>query len=384
MNGSLNILLGAGFSYYAGLPLARDIQSKFDRSLSNQLLRFGSSEWAWFETQNSVMQHNGRTGSDALEYEFILEEIIKDYKENNHNTFFDYEDFYQYVIDNTTIDGWYENIIKTSSTRFYSETELKDENSEYYGYAFKNIQRYLPSEIINYLIMDLLGVKLDAITLVNRYKTFLNYINKYDEVNIFSLNHDRVLEYLFKHENVNYSDGFSCENSSIQYDGKLLRIFQNEFNNSVRLIKLHGSIDMYAFEHGTEINNVVTRDGNHTYFKPDDYRAKHYAIRIDPSTGRTLQRYNSNITPKFITGKNKHVLISSDYMYSKLHKMFQNKVTEGNELLIIGYSFGDPHINAVLNGFTTSIGPCITNFNYRDNFPYLAPKIKEIRSFQEL
>lgn len=83
MSNSLNILVGAGFSYYAGLPLAKDIQSKFDRSLSNQLLRFGSSEWAWVETQDQAMQHNGRIGADAIEYGFILEEIIKDYKYNN-------------------------------------------------------------------------------------------------------------------------------------------------------------------------------------------------------------------------------------------------------------------------------------------------------------
>jgi hypothetical protein len=386
MSNSLNILVGAGFSYYAGLPLAKDIQSKFDRSLSNQLLRFGSSEWAWVETQDQAMQHNGRIGADAIEYGFILEEIIKDYKYNNSGNFIDYEDFYQYVMDKASLDGWYEAIIDSAATRFYTETELKDKNSEYYGRAFKQPERYLPKEIVNYLIMDLLTINKTWKELIENYTEFLNFIKQYEEVNIFSLNHDLVFECLFKKNNISYCDGFSSVNSSIYHQSTPQRIFQNEFSTaSIKLIKLHGSIDMYAFEHGIEKDSVVQLDGYYTYFKPEDYRSKHYAVRVDHlNSDNILQRYNSNITPRFITGKNKQIQVATDYMYSQLHQMFQHKIIHGKELLIIGYSFGDPHINAVLNSFTTAIGPNIINFNYKDCFPYSAPSIKEIKKFEQL
>ena len=55
----LNVLLGAGFSYDAGVPLVNGITPYFDRDLIGQLCKFSDSQWRWFEFQNDAGKHNG-------------------------------------------------------------------------------------------------------------------------------------------------------------------------------------------------------------------------------------------------------------------------------------------------------------------------------------
>ena len=384
MSESLNIIVGAGFSYYAGLPLGNDVKSKFDQPFRDRILKASSSEWMWTETQDAAMVNNGRSNSDHITYSFILEEIVKDYKVSNNNQFADYEDFYQYVKDNTPIDGWYEGIIASAKKRFYLETTIKEDN-EFYSYAFTYPERYMPQEIINYLIADLLGIRKTKEELIEAYRPFINYIQKYESVNIFSLNHDRVFECLFRLFGVNYCDGFSTSNSNIQYQDKPLLSFQNDFNSSrVKLVKLHGSIDMYLYEHCTEDGSTSTRTGEYTHFKPMGYQEKHYALRVIPETGEVIQHRSFDIIPKFITGKNKKAFIAADYMYSKMFNLYKQRMDSGDDLLIVGYSYGDSHMNYELMKFTNTVGPNIINLNYGDKYRFHAPNVKEITSFNEL
>lgn len=384
MSESLNIIVGAGFSYYAGLPLGNDVKAKFDQPFRDRILKASSSEWMWTETQSAAMVNNGRLNSDHLTYSFILEEIVKAYKSSNNNQFADYEDFYQYVKDNTPIDGWYEGIIASAKKRFYLETDIKEDN-EFYSYAFRYPERYMPQEIINYLIADLLGIRKTKEELIESYKPFIDYIQKYESVNIFSLNHDRVFECLFRLFGIDYCDGFSTHNSNIQYQDKPLLSFQNDFNSSrVKLVKLHGSIDMYLYEHGTEDGNTLTRTGEYTHFKPMGYHEKHHAVRVNPTTGDIVQSMNFDIIPKFITGKNKKAFIQSDFMYSEMFDLYKQRMGSVDDLLIVGYSYGDSHVNDELIKYSETVGPNIINLNYGDRYPFLAPSVTEITSFTEL
>lgn len=382
---SLNILIGAGFSYYAGLPLGNDIKAKFDQPFRDRIFNASSSEWFWVEGQSEAMIHNGRLNPDHLEYAFIMEEIVKAYKAANDNQFTDYEDFYQYVKDNTGVAGWHEQIIANAKRRFYSETNLRDENSEYYGHAFRNPERYRPQEIINYLIADLLQINKTEEEFVTSYKPFIQFIKKYESVNIFSLNHDRVLECLFRILGINYCDGFSAEGSILKYETKFLPTFQNKFETAgIRLIKLHGSIDTYIFEHGVEDSATLTRNGQYSYFKPGGYQEKHHPVMVDTESGQIVQHMNFDIIPKFITGKNKKAFIEADYMYSKMYALYKQKISSGDDLLIIGYSFRDEHVNEELKKFTADNGPKVTNLNYGDIFPFVSSSVTEVKAFSEL
>jgi hypothetical protein len=383
MTDSLNIIVGAGFSYSAGLPLGNDVKNKFDMSFKDRLLKASSSEWFWTEGKDEAFISNGRAGSDWLEYPFILEEIVNDYKKGQDG-FIDYEDFYQYLKDNTRVEGWYDKIIEIAKQRFYKETSVK-EDSEYYGFAFRNPERYRPGEIINYLIADLLTIKKSDKELIEAYDPFIKHIQKYKSVYIFSLNHDMLFERLFKIYGLTYCDGFTSTGSIFKYQNKFLPNFQNEFSSArIKLIKLHGSIDMYLFEHGDENGATLTRTGEYSYFKPGGYHEKHYAVRIDPETKQQVQKMNFDIIPKFITGKNKKAFIESDYMYSEMYKLYKEQIPSGNDLLIVGYSFRDVHMDEILKTFTKTTGPNLVNLNHGDLFPYSAPQVSEIKNISEL
>jgi hypothetical protein len=243
----------------------------------------------------------------------------------------------------------------------------------------------MPEEIINYLIAGLLWPNKEPPQLAEIYRPFIDYIKRYDSVTIFSLNHDIILETIFRFLGINYCDGFSEKGSNLKYQEKSLPRFIDDFSSeNIRLVKLHGSVDMYAYEHGIERGATLTLDGQYTYFKPGGFYEKHHAVRVDPVTGEQIQGINRSIVPKFITGKNKLTYIESDYMYSKIYRMYQEEIRSGNDLLIIGYSYRDVHINQELKNLDNNEAQTIINLNYGDTFPFKATNVTEIRGFSQL
>jgi hypothetical protein len=112
---------------------------------------------------------------------------------------------------------------------------------------------------------------------------------------------------------------------------------------------------------------VIHRTGEIIYFKPTTYHNKHLSKRVD-AKGKVLQTMNLDTSPKFITGKNKNDLIQKDPMYSVLYRDFENELKKDNDLLIVGYSYLDEHINLVLK----SGGPFshVINVNPSIAYPY--------------
>ena len=70
-------------------------------------------------------------------------------------------------------------------------------------------------------------------------------------------------------------------------------------------------------------------------------------------------------------------------MYSQMHEAYKKQLAFGNDLLIIGYSYGDPHINEELIKLPMENGTSIINLNPRDVFPFDAPAV-DIKHFNEL
>lgn len=49
MENNLSVILGAGFSHKAGLPIANGINEFFTRNNIGKVLSFGSGEFKWVE-----------------------------------------------------------------------------------------------------------------------------------------------------------------------------------------------------------------------------------------------------------------------------------------------------------------------------------------------
>jgi hypothetical protein len=153
--------------------------------------------------------------------------------------------------------------------------------------------------------------------------------NTAQQTDIFSLNHDLLIERQLEQSGIVFSDGFS------QKIGDVLR-FNGSWKDedSVRLYKLHGSLDWYPF---------AFPDGIHQFAKlirtTDPYDCK-------DNDGNYLSPQNS--VPLFLTGT-----IGKDRRYTigfvgELFRRFHARLGSHRTLICCGYGWKDKGINNYL------------------------------------
>lgn len=343
----VSFLIGAGFSYNAGLPLVKDISDKFlRRPLYNYTLWFSSGESKWTDWANDADQHNGQIDFRGLEISFFIEFVIEEYLNRYGLKELNYEKFYNYLLSLKTKDkNIYNAFLQSAQDKYQENFNINDANffsipdDEFFSFFY-------------HLIEDLLWIRLDRETLCMAYKPYIEFLLREDvEANIFTLNHDLLLETLFEHYEICYKDGFSNKNSTLVDDeGNKLPVFNGNLDGKINLIKLHGSIDYYQYDYICEQN----RHKGFDYFKTLDYTVKHTANDIDEN-GKIIQSFTPRITPQFITGENKLDFMQKDKMYKYLYSFFEHNLQDSDTLIIIGYSFGDEHINSVLKSSISNI-----------------------------
>jgi hypothetical protein len=370
----LTVILGAGFSATVGLPLGRDIKERFDRDQKGKLLIISSSEWFWIDGKDDTFIHNGSIYSERIFYSYILNQLVKEYKKEQ-GRFVDYEDFFQYLFSKfEQNDGWLENVYALAKKELFLDFPIwsTKEALEYHPYINDRPFKSKINGIMNHLIADLLNVKISDKQLVENYDYFLKYIMGFDEVSIFTLNHDLILERLFDLKGIKYTRGFTDENSEIYFEDKQLEIFNDDFKNTnIKIYKLHGSLDYFQY---------CKSDKTLNYFTTLGYRTKHYAQTRNIETNEVISEFNTDVVPKFITGKNKSLIIKKDFMYSRLFDHFEQEIETTKNIFISGYSFGDIHINAELMK-RSDIN--IINQNPYTKYPFEG-FIRNIESLEEL
>jgi hypothetical protein len=383
---NLVVILGAGFSFPAGLPLANDIKKRFNRVQKEKLLLAGSSEWMWVDDKDDTSKHNGVLNYDYLAYSYILNEIVKAYN-NDVDDFDNYEVFFSYVLDKFSDLDWFKEIYaKAKNELIKDKPYLVSEPVPHASYLFPfNSEPYIKKiqDIFNYLIGDMLLVSNATVdNSIGAYEKFIDYLQTFDRVDVFTLNHDLLLEKILSKKEVSFCRGFSLNNSDVYYEDNPLPIFNNHFIDKINIHKLHGSTDFFKFQH---FNNDAGLFWNPTekynYFVTQSYNAKHYAVRVNPITKKVEQDMNFDIIPKFITGTKKTSIISNDIMYSQLFKNFENAISGASQLLISGYSYGDEHIN---NELKKRDDIKITNQNPYNPYPFKYSEINEIKSLEDL
>ena len=156
----LCVLLGAGFSKLAGLPLVKEINEYFTRDNVRKLLNFSSGEWKWTDFASDVDKSNGTIPFDHIAYGFILNELVVEFTRLN-GRFSNYEDFYQFVSDNLWKEGFYSSICSSAQDKFILSGLIDAKNPNYnsYGFAFTHPNIGIIFPLINYLISDLLFVR---------------------------------------------------------------------------------------------------------------------------------------------------------------------------------------------------------------------------------
>jgi len=203
-------IIGSGFSIYAGLPLARDINQSFERDNAENILSFSSGEFKWFDLSDETHQHNGRNNTDYLAFGILLNELVRIFSDGIEG-FNNYEVFYQFVLDETADKDFIEDLKNTSIQAFNAKfPEIKEDYYDAYTRKIKELQVSDVISIINHLIGELLYVRKSHAEVDKLYEVIGNYFNKYALIDFISLNHDLLLEHLIKEVmQKEYSDGFS-------------------------------------------------------------------------------------------------------------------------------------------------------------------------------
>ncbi len=342
----LVVILGSGFSKPAGLPLAKEINSYFERDNARTILKYSSGESKWMDFANDTYKHNGESGYDHLAYGILLNEFVRQYI-SDRIQFINYEDFYQYVVDNLYNEEIIETIKKKALISF--KTHFPHiEKGHYYDNYTHAINHFQPREfksLINHLIDDLLYVRNPIEEVKLLYKEFIDFCKKYDTIDFITLNHDLLLERLIQE----YSDGFTKDQKILKSStGESLNLFQASFSKKINLIKLHGSIDTYRYIVAKQEGSIITPTGESLFFKTHDYNEKQSPVRYDQDSGEEIQTFHWEIDPQFITGTRKKEIFSSPGMYKTLFEESENRICGCKTILIIGYSLGDEHVNEAI------------------------------------
>jgi len=155
-----------------------------------------------------------------------------------------------------------------------------------------------------------------------------------DQVELFTLNHDLVLETALERAGVAFSDGFE----RVYGD---LRVWSDSFNNgNVRLLKLHGSLSWWGFWlPGEDWRGPVTArvtNGDALHARGED--------------GRMLG-VPHDLRPLFLVGTFDKIFGYETWIFPDQHFRFQESLRSADRLVVVGYGFRDQAINSRLIGW---------------------------------
>lgn len=94
-------LLGSGFSKSIGLPLSAETTAVFCRDNRNLVLNADGGEFFWRDQATFVNELRLQLTDDHIHYGYILNELVARFIAQNSNEFNNYEEFYQYIADNS-------------------------------------------------------------------------------------------------------------------------------------------------------------------------------------------------------------------------------------------------------------------------------------------
>jgi hypothetical protein len=154
------------------------------------------------------------------------------------------------------------------------------------------------------------------------------------ELDIFTLNHDLLVEAELKRQKMPFADGFACGRGKLRkFDG-----VWDKPERHVRLFKLHGSVDWYEFTFPKDHSNP-----GHRAFA---------AVEGDPdhcigSSGEYLDLVNPQ--PMFLTGTAVKERRYGIGLIGAIFAKFFTRLAEHRTLICCGYGWGDKGMNIRLD-----------------------------------
>lgn len=344
----ISFLLGAGFSAPMGYPIGNELNELLLNSINDN---FGFSHAGTLVVNTDGTKPNfGYKTSYDIKFEFCFK-LMHHFKEMNGH--FDYEEFYDYIIDDLDKDKKVNEIAKP----FIKDTETVSTQKS----GLKNVY----SQVVAFYLKDKNGnTYYDNIPFhfgerYPKYTGLIKCISAFiDEkiVHVHTLNHDTFFESFNNTSSLNgrLTDGF--EELGSPYFGKIecngrsymvrLQRYTGKYNSNCRIYKLHGSLDYEPFYHNQK-----------GYFLPDNYvktcyglgHSNHYKETKNESGELVYENSWINYHSDFLTGTTSKIKrYDEPLLFEKLFKIFKENLVKSNKLIIVGYGAKDLEINSIL------------------------------------
>lgn len=321
-------LLGSGISIPAELPSTNDITQlvlscKGVVRHTDGTYYLSNNESEYFITNEYI----SRIGP-------FLERIKKEidaYYRNSQKA--NYEDLYYLVSQiRDSEDGEYDNpAIKPLIDKIYPDIKSlfdRRESDTHYDWTLLDIAQ----EAVNYIrdvvwrSLSKTPKRLDHFRLISD----VCHDKNISGIDIFTLNHDTLLEQYLSEANIQINDGFGPlqENGLRYWDANLLDTNDLE----VRFLKLHGSINWFGFAPNHEMSlEKVAIPSDWDVWHTNDLNGQ----RQWPVGGR----------PLFLAGTFNKMLDYSSDIYAEQHFQFHKSLRETKFLIACGYGFRDKGVN---------------------------------------
>jgi hypothetical protein len=151
-------------------------------------------------------------------------------------------------------------------------------------------------------------------------------------LDIFTLNHDFLVENLFESNGIHFEDGFGAPDGQVCY-------FEPSCYDSggkVRLFKLHGSVNWFLFR-SRKNKTAIDQYGKS---KQSDF------WHLENGNGNLLM--NLGGTPIFLSGTYNKIFDYGSGIHAEMHFRFYQSLKESDIMVMSGYGWNDPGVNTRL------------------------------------
>lgn len=150
-----------------------------------------------------------------------------------------------------------------------------------------------------------------------------------EKIDLFTLNHDQLLEKYLAQNKIAVVDGFDQANGDLRFWRPEL---YSAVNTRLRLFKLHGSLKWYIYEPENlngkfQVAALVGNDSEH----PSD------------TSGETFRKVDG---PLVLAGTFNKLFDYSRHIWFELQCQFHQALNHSDRLVVCGYGFGDKGINS--------------------------------------
>lgn len=328
----LGFLIGAGVSIPVGMHNTRDITKQI---LSGKdIMRHTDSKYYFGRPLYSHLGLPDEYVPGIIDFiELIKKEIEEYYAFKGENYYINYEDIYNTIeqlhdseyreFENPAVQPFVDIVKEKSSPILDKERYQRKRDLKF---------NELVSETLNYIrdvVWHMLSKSPQDYNKMNIFRD-LGSDKDITSLDIFTLNHDLVLEKAFSKWNIDYNDGFSKPINNVKYWNNDL-IYKNQ--KKIRILKLHGSINWFRFRplEGDWSNERIGIPTSDDYFHTVNSEGEDQW----PADGR----------PLFLVGTFNKMLQYTSGICTTLFSEFNRSMDNLSIILVSGYGFGDKGIN---------------------------------------